>query len=135
MYSIKDIITIQYDCLMKTTYTIAAIAMFAVILGMSALAPAMAAKADKIDVCHFEEEEIILVDLDGDGTPETEVVISPAEWKVININGNAEKAHVGKHTDGVNSDEKLSDEFTEQDCLDRNPADEPEAPVEAPVEA
>ena len=114
---------------MKTTFTIAAIAMFAVILGMSALSPAMAEKKAKIDVCHFEEAEIETLE-DG-----TEVEISPAEWKVINISGNAEKAHVGKHTDGINSDEKLSDEFTEQDCLDRNPADEPEAPIEAPVEA
>ena len=128
-YSIKNIITTQHDSLMKTTFTIAAIAMFAVILGMSALAPAMAEKKAKIDVCHFEEAEIETLE-DG-----TEVEISPAEWKVINISGNAEKAHVGKHTDGINSDEKLSDEFTEQDCLDRNPADEPEAPIEAPVEA
>ena len=127
-YSIKNIITTQHDSLMKTTYTVAAIAMFAVILGMGALSPAMAVKMDKIDVCHFEEAEIETLE-DG-----TEVEISPAEWKVINISGNAEKAHVGKHTDGVNSDEKLSDVFTEQDCLDRNAADEPEPPVDPPVE-
>ncbi|MCV0393036.1 MAG: hypothetical protein K5790_07080 [Nitrosopumilus sp.] len=117
---------------MKTTLSIAAIAMFAVILGMSALAPAMAAKADKIDVCHFSEEEIILVDLDGDGIPETEEVI-PAEWKVINISGNAEKAHVGKHTDGENFDEKISDGFTVEDCLARNVVAEPEPPVTEPT--
>ena len=45
---------------MKTTYTIAAIAMFAVILGMSALAPAMAIKPDvngkhTVEFCHYQE--------------------------------------------------------------------------------
>jgi hypothetical protein len=50
--------------LMKTTYTIAAIAMFAVILGMSALAPAMASKPSdyedgkhKIEFCHYQAEK------------------------------------------------------------------------------
>ena len=52
---------------MKTTYTIAAIAMFAVILGMGALAPAMAApndnandkaKAGKISICHVELDDL-----------------------------------------------------------------------------
>jgi len=106
---------------MKTTYTIAAIAMFAVIMGMSALAPAMAVKADKIDVCHFSEEEI---EIDADGVE----TIIPAEWKIINISGNAEKAHVGKHTDGESFDEKISDEFTVDDCLARNIVTEPEVP-------
>ena len=46
--------------LMKTIYTIAAIAMFAVILGMSAIAPAMASKPNsngehKSDLCHYQE--------------------------------------------------------------------------------
>ena len=53
---------------MKTTYTIAAIAMFAVILGMSALAPAMAIKPDadgkhKIEFCHYQEAKT--TDRDG----------------------------------------------------------------------
>jgi len=47
---------------MKTTYTIAAIAMFAVILGMSAIAPAMASKPNvdvdhRIIFCHYQEEK------------------------------------------------------------------------------
>ena len=46
---------------MKTTYTIAAIAMFAVILGMGALSPAMAApnndkSSAKTAVCHYFAE-------------------------------------------------------------------------------
>jgi hypothetical protein len=104
---------------MKTTYTIAAIAMFAVILGMGALSPAMAVKMDKIDVCHFSEEKI---EIDADGVK----TVIPAEWKVINISGNAEKAHVGKHTDNVEFDVLVSDDpesidtITEEVCLARN---------------
>lgn len=112
---------------MKTTLTIAAIAMFAVVLGMSALSPALAAKMDKIDVCHFAEEEIEI-------DPETgEEIVIPAEWKVININGNAEKAHVGKHTDGENFDEKITEEFTVEDCLARNVVADPEPIPEEPT--
>lgn len=103
---------------MKTTLTVAAIAMFAVMLGISAFAPAMAAKADKMDVCHFSEEETV-VDADGN------VTVVPAEWKVISINGNAMKAHVDKHTDGENFDRLISDDFTVDDCLARNGVTEP----------
>lgn len=109
--------------LMKTTLVVAAIAMFAVMLGISAFAPAMAAKADKIDVCHFSEEEIV-VDEFGNET------IVPAEWKVININGNAQEAHVGKHTDGENFDELISEDFTVEQCLARNVVTEPEVPAQ-----
>jgi hypothetical protein len=54
---------------MKTTYSIAAIAMFAVILGMSALAPAMASKPidgvdHKIQFCHYQEAKEAIYDLD-----------------------------------------------------------------------
>ncbi len=112
---------------MKTTLSIAAIAMFAVMLGISSLSPAMAAKMDKIDVCHFAEEEIEI-------DPETgEETVTPAEWKVININGNAQKAHVGKHTDGENFDELISDEFTVEDCLARNVVADPEPPTTDPT--
>lgn len=68
-YSIKDIILAQYDCVMKTTYTVAAIAMFAVILGMSALSPALATQPDadgkhKIEFCHYQEPKPEIIDLD-----------------------------------------------------------------------
>jgi len=43
---------------MNSKLAITAIIMFAVIMGISALGPAMAAKAPKSDVCHFSEEEI-----------------------------------------------------------------------------
>lgn len=47
---------------MKTTLTIAAIAMFAVMLGVSAFAPVMADKEtapgqNKVGICHYDEDE------------------------------------------------------------------------------
>ena len=109
---------------MKTTLTIAAIAMFAIMLGVSAFAPAMAAKADKVDVCHFAEEE---TEID----PETgEEITIPAHWKVININENAMKGHA-KHTDGEgNFDEIITEDFTVDDCLARNAVADPEPPTD-----
>ena len=54
---------------MKTIYTIAAIAMFAVILGMGVLAPAMASRPDssgdhKSDLCHYQEAKPAVIDED-----------------------------------------------------------------------
>ena len=72
---------------MKTIFTIAAIAMFAVVLGMSALAPAMADRSNgqKSIICHFEAaffDEDLQVDV-------------PAEWVVINVNNRSLPAHLG----------------------------------------
>ena len=80
---------------MRTTLTIAAIAMFAVILGMSALAPAMAVKADKIWVCHFAEAEEVLDPITGLPTGE----IIPAHYVVIHISENGWNGHQN-HLDG-----------------------------------
>jgi hypothetical protein len=111
---------------MKTTYAIAAIAMFAVMLGMSALAPAMAAKPDKVEkiwVCHFAEAEEGEVDVNGD--------LVEDQWKVINISGNAKKAHVDKHTDGEFSDVELTKEQVDLGvCSDgTHPDSVPDAPL------
>jgi hypothetical protein len=48
---------------MRTRLAITAIAMFAIMMGISAIAPAMADKAtapghNKIDICHFDDEEL-----------------------------------------------------------------------------
>jgi hypothetical protein len=56
---------------MKTTYTIAAIAMFTVILGMGVLAPAMASKPvagenHKIEFCHYQEAKEAVYELVDD---------------------------------------------------------------------
>ncbi len=99
---------------MKTTYTIAAIAMFAVILGMSALAPAMAAPAPKVDICHFAEEEIIF---DGDGNPIGSI---DAHWKILNVSQNgADNGHVGNHGDDTGEDFIISDAADETLCRDK----------------
>jgi len=83
----------KYNCLMKTTFTIAAIAMFAVILGMGAIAPAMAtpndnandkAKAGKINICHVE--------LDDPETPEDESSID-----LISVSANSAHNDSEKH--------------------------------------
>ena len=70
---------------MKTIYTIAAIAMFAVILGMSAIAPAMATKPNaetgnhKYVICHYQEAK----DTDRFGIP-LEISI-PEAYVVIEV--------------------------------------------------
>ena len=72
---------------MKTTYTIATIAMFAVILGMSAIAPAMAEKPNaqtgnhKVVICHYQEAK----DTDRFGVPlETPIPEAYLEIEVDN---------------------------------------------------
>ncbi len=81
---------------MNTKLTLTAITLFAVIMGMSVLAPAMAAKESKVLVCHYQE--FVAEDL----TVDPPIIGEEEAWKVININGNAESAHVDVHTpDGV----------------------------------
>ena len=128
---------------MKTTYTIAAIAMFAVILGMSAIAPAMAEKPNsetgkhKILLCHYQEEKPLIVD----GVPvivNDEPVMIPAEWALINVdnkgktNGHFDKNGDTRHfdvepADGdfviTNEDEDVEAELL-QACLDLLPDEE-----------
>ena len=74
---------------MKTTYTIAAIAMFAVILGMSAIAPALASPNGehntKTSVCHFDR------DTNDDG----DVTIDDRAWIEKMVNKHAKIAHLG----------------------------------------
>jgi len=59
---------------MNRKFTITAIVMFAVVMGMASMSPAMAAK-NKVDLCHYSAEETILVDTDGDGIGDTEEII------------------------------------------------------------
>ena len=99
---------------MKTTYTIAAIVMFAVMLGLSTLSPAIAAKAPKVDICHFAEEETIF---DEDGNP----TVIEAHWKILNVNKNgADNGHVGNHGDDTGFDFIISndDQDVEDDLRD-----------------
>ena len=87
---------------MNRILTISAIAMFAVILGLSSLGPAMA-KADTT-ICHFAEEETVLVDMDGDGIPETPVV-ELAHWMFLTLNNNGStNGHLKNHGEDTNGD-------------------------------
>ena len=81
---------------MNSKLAITAIVMFAVVMGIASMTPAMAAK-NKVDLCHYSAEETIQVDPDGDGTFEDLVI--PEHWDDINIsdNGNAVEAHVNNH--------------------------------------
>jgi len=115
-------ISIKYDYLMKTTFTIAAIAMFVVILGMGALAPAMAApndnasdkaKAGKISICHVE--------LDDPVTEEDESSID-----LINVSANSAHNNPDKHP---NDYEPFTDENGELTCDVPEEPTEPEVPV------
>jgi len=95
---------------MNNKLAIAAIVMFAVVMGIASMTPAMAAK-NKVDLCHYSAEEIVVDDL---GMPTGEVI--KEHWKIINIsqNGNAVKAHEANHTqdngvDPVQSDFQITD--------------------------
>ncbi len=90
------------------------------------------AKVGKVSICHWQEE--VLDDPETTDVDESE----PGEWVVINVSANAQKAHVGKHTDGTDvdtliddSDEPAEDTITSEDCLGRNTT-EP-VPEEVPV--
>jgi len=113
---------------MNTKLSLTAITLFAVTMGIGFLTPALAAPLPKSDVCHFEEEEIIPTDSNGDGVIDefdTPIVV-PAEWKVININDNALSAHLDRHGVAGNFDQLIDDSATPAantvsttDCLAR----------------
>lgn len=91
--------------------------MFAVVMGIASMTPAMAAK-DKVDLCHYSAEEIVL---DEFGEPTGEVI--PEHWKIINIsaNGKAVDAHERNHAqdngDGTfTSDFEITDEADQAAC-------------------
>jgi len=112
---------------MKTIYTIAAIAMFAVILGIGALSPATAAKtvnpnsSANFGVCHYFEAEF-----------EDDVETTPAQWNVKYVNSNgALNGHVN-HNDPIigGATDPLADPptITTGDCTDQTlPIPEPDS--------
>lgn len=75
-------------------------------IGMTVLAigalstTVLAAPQPKIDVCHYQDADV----LDADGN-----IVDPQGWRIININGNALKAHEGVHTDGTSFDFVVDD--------------------------
>jgi hypothetical protein len=99
---------------MNKITTLAAISMFAVIMGMTAFAPAMADKPQDTRICHFQAEVI-----DDDGT-----VLEVESVSDIIVNSNAEKAHLGDdgnhvaHTNSMGTDFVIdgSEGQTAEDC-------------------
>lgn len=94
------------------------------------------AKAGKVSICHWQEEELLLDEndepvLDVNGEP---IVLEEAQWVIINISKNAQKAHVDVHTDGTDFDKEIDDSeepaedtITSNECLvERNSSEEPE---------
>jgi len=92
--------------LMNRKLAITAIVMFAVVMGIASMTPAMAAK-NKVDLCHYSAAEEVV---NAFGVPTGEVISE--HWKIINIsqNGNAVNAHENNHAQ-VNEDESVTPDF------------------------
>jgi hypothetical protein len=103
---------------MNSKLAITAIVMFAVVMGIASMTPAMAAK-NKVDLCHYSAEEIVVDDL---GVPTGEVI--PEHWKIINIsqNGNAVNAHERNHAQD-NGDGTFTPDFEITDAVDQAACD------------
>lgn len=97
---------------MKTTYTIAAIAMFAVILGMGTLSPALADRNSehnpKKPVCHF------YTDINDDG----DLTLDDNAWAEKLVNKHAKKAHTGHGDKIIVLEENLTDPETQITALE-----------------
>jgi plastocyanin len=100
---------------MNRKLALTSIILFAVIMGIASMTPAMAAK-NKVDLCHFSAEETILVDTNGDGIGDTEEVIQE-HWSIINIstNGKAVNAHERNHAQD-NGDGTFTNDFVITDA-------------------
>ncbi len=114
---------------MNRILTISAIAMFAVVLGMSAIAPAMA-KADT-PICHYAEAVFMTNpdtgEIETDPDTDEPIVLEPALWKVITVNSKGStNVNVDRH--GPFDDQTIKDfeidenteGLTSDDCTDRN---------------
>lgn len=146
---------------MNSKLALSAIVVVAAIMAFGVISPAMAApndnandrakdkagdkgndkaKAGKVSICHWQEEELLL---DEEGMPvldenDEPIVLEEAQWVIINVSKNAQKAHGDQHTDGTDVDTVVDDgeepvegSITSMVCLDRNIVpDDPETPPE-----
>jgi len=106
---------------MNRKLAITAIVMFAVVMGIASMTPAMAAK-NKVDLCHYSAEEIVVDDL---GMPTGEVILE--HWKIINIsqNGNAVNAHENNHAQANEEGDPTHDfQITDVDDADAQAANQ-----------
>lgn len=100
---------------MNKTISLTAIAMVAVIMGMSAFAPAALAAPNEnaeadVDLCHWG------TGLDGEKGTEDDA------WEVIFVHSQGSlNGHVDRHTDGEgNFDQEITNVFTAENCIDLN---------------
>lgn len=95
---------------MNTKLALSAIFLFAVTLGIG-MFPAALAKADTT-ICHFAEEEIIEIDVNGDGTiSPDEIFVEEAHWMFLTLNNNgAVNGHLKNHGEDMNGDGVIDDD-------------------------
>jgi hypothetical protein len=100
---------------MNKTLTFAAITLVAVVMGLSALAPAVSAeKLPQVEICHNDDGE--------DGIRGT----ADDFWEQKFVNGNAVDKHVANHFDDLGTEDVADDVFdfqigvggSEADCDD-----------------
>jgi len=97
---------------MNKTISLAVIVMVAVIMGMSAFAPAVMASPNddhnpKVKWCHFDRDS----NDDGDTTTDDRT------WEVLRLNKHSEVAHI------AHGDMAIPGEVSEADCANNVPAD------------
>ncbi len=93
--------------LMNRVLTISAIAMFAVVLGLSSVAPAIADKPEKVMVCHNEADAV---------DPDTLEPIPPF-WTILEVSEKSLKnGHDGKHGDGITDEFQILSPEDEATC-------------------
>ena len=99
---------------MKTTFTIAAIAMFAVMMGLATIAPAaLAQPMEKVSLCHNDWGDDRVQGTDDDS------------WAKISVSGNAQQKHIDNH-----GDFEIVEDTTDDVCdlLVNPPVDSPVGP-------
>jgi hypothetical protein len=102
------ILKLKRQLTMNSKLTIAAIALFAVTLGLGVLSPAMAAP-NKVSVCHYEGEETD--PLTGEVTDDFWTIIS------ISSNGKAVDKHLANHANGTDTDGVIGLDYSEAECM------------------
>ena len=88
--------------IMNRLLTLSAIAMFAVVMGLAAFAPAALAKGpqpqNNVTLCHF------------DGDPDDDPTTDDSVWEVITPNIHAKDKHIANHIDSDANNDGTADD-------------------------
>ena len=88
--------------IMNRILTLSAIAMFAVVMGLAAFAPAALAKGpqpqNNVTLCHF------------DGDPDDDPITDDSVWEVITPNIHAIDKHIANHIDSDANNDGIADD-------------------------